>query len=164
MELNEKKLRKLLDEIVTPRFDSLSREVAVIKEDLTGVKEDLTGVKEDVSGVKKDIIEMKADIAETKEDIYYLKNKFDEFDKRLLDLEEKMYPEMASFQDQFKIVLDELDDMKKSGGDTFVRENIKRIDDIIAEKSRKLLKLTAEVEKIKENFKKFKQSQKRKIA
>jgi hypothetical protein len=155
MELNEKTLRKFFleafDQVVMPRLESIENELAkkADKTDIDNVKDELKG---DIDNVKD---ELKGDIDNVQDE---LKGDIRGVDMRLLDLEEKIIPELRSIQVEFKIVVNELEIMKRSGGSKFVLDKINDLEMLIAEKSRELLKFADQLKKFEKEIKILRQS------
>ena len=154
MELNEKTLRKFFlkafEEIMMPRLEAIEKELAkkVDKKDLKqlATKQEL---KKETEKTKKNIQEeaellreeMKFEMGETNRIMKIINS-------RLLDLEEKIIPELRTIQEEFSIVVHELEIMKKGVGSKFVLEKINDLESVVLERSRELISFTRQFKKL----------------
>ena len=98
------------------------------------------------------------------EEMDSLRNDVKRIDKRLLDLEEKIFPEFAKIKEQFELVLQKIEFLEKSGDSKEVFNKINLLDKFVTKLKRELMFLTKRVEKFENNLKQLRQSQKRKTA
>ncbi|MBU1089811.1 hypothetical protein KKF38_03390 [Patescibacteria group bacterium] len=158
MEFDFKNLRKFfleaLEQTVMPRFDSIDEEMDSLRSEM-GL---LRGEMDSLRG------EMESGFAKVDVRLNQIESKMDRTEKELLDLREQIIPEFREIQEQFKIVVKELDFLKKSGGNKEVFNKIDLLERFTAKLKRELMLLAKRVEKFENNLKQLRQSQKRRAA
>ena len=140
MEFTEKTLRKFFleafEQTVVPRLDSIDEEMGSLQGEMSSLQEEVNSIKKIMRNI----------------------------DLRLLNLEEKIIPKFAEIQEQFEIVVKELDEIQKGNGDKRITRDIKGLDQLIGRLKGELNKVVARVAKFEDELKKLRQSQKRKAA
>lgn len=72
-----------LETVVTPRFDTLEK-------DVSGLKQDVSGLKQDVSGLKKDVSELKQDVSSLKDEMREVKNRLSGVEHEVYEAKERL--------------------------------------------------------------------------